>query len=83
MGQFHNQPDFATEAVNLSTSAPSADISVDQMCLYVGGAGDVVVNLINSTTDITFASVAAGTFLPVVVDKIKAATTASKIIGYK
>lgn len=83
MGQFHNQPDFATEAKNLSTAAPSADIDVDQMCLYIGGAGDVVVNLINSTTDITFAGVAAGTFLPIVVDKIKSATTASKIIGYK
>ena len=77
-----NQPDFITEAKNLSTAAPSADISVDQMCLYIGGAGDVVVNL-GDDTDITFAGVAAGTFLPIVVDKIKAATTASKILGYK
>lgn len=78
-----NQPDFITEAKNLSTAAPSADITVDQMCLYIGGAGDVVVNLRGSTTDITFAGVTAGTFLPIIVDKIKAATTASKILGYK
>jgi len=49
--------------------------------LYIGGTGDVVVDLVGGATDITFKAVPTGTFLPLQVVKVKAATTATNIVG--
>lgn len=48
--------------------------------LYVGGAGDVVVTT-RKDTDVTFKAVPAGTILPIRCSKVKAATTATDIVG--
>lgn len=49
--------------------------------LYVGGAGNVVVDTIGSDLSITFAAVPVGTILPVQVKKLRSATTATNIIA--
>ena len=49
--------------------------------LYVGTAGDVVVDMVDGQTNITFANVANGAFLPLQVIRVKAATSASDIVA--
>ncbi|MCE2759737.1 MAG: hypothetical protein ACK5X3_21035 [Pseudomonadota bacterium] len=49
--------------------------------LYVGGAGNVVVQMPNRDTSITFSSVPAGTILPVMARRVMAATTATSIVA--
>lgn len=49
--------------------------------LYVGTGGDVVVYMKGSTTAITFANVPGGTWLPLRVDQVRAATDASDIVA--
>lgn len=58
-----------------------SDLATTARALYVGGAGDVVVYMVGSTTAITFAGVAAGTILPIRVDQVRAATTATDIVA--
>ena len=58
-----------------------SDLETTARALYVGGAGDVVVYMVGSTTEITFAGVAAGTILPIRVDQVRAATTATGIVA--
>lgn len=50
--------------------------------LYVGGAGNVVVRDMQGTV-VTFTAVPAGTILPVMVDQVRAATTATAIVGLR
>ena len=51
--------------------------------LYIGGAGDVSVRMINDpTTTVVISTVAAGTLLPVRVTRVMAATTATAITGF-
>lgn len=50
--------------------------------LYVGGAGDLVVEFSgNEGTNITLAAVPAGTLLPIRVSRVRAATTATNIVA--
>jgi hypothetical protein len=57
---------------------------VDYKSIYVGTGGDVAVRLIgNPTQTLTFKNVPDGTWLPVWVVKVLAATTASDMIGIK
>ena len=49
--------------------------------IRVGGAGSLVVTT-EGGTDITFASVAAGETIPLIVTHVKTASTATEIIGY-
>jgi len=48
--------------------------------LYVGTGGSVVVKPANQPDAVTFANVPNGTWLPVLVDKVMAATGASDIL---
>lgn len=51
--------------------------------LYVGGAGDVAVRMINApSTTVTITAVAAGTILPIRITRVMAATTATDITGF-
>ncbi len=43
--------------------------------LYVGGAGDVKVDMAGTGTAITFVGVPAGTLLPIAVTRVYSATT--------
>lgn len=49
--------------------------------LYVGGAGNVVVDTIGDDLNIAFVGVPVGTILPVQVKKLRAGTTATNIIA--
>lgn len=48
--------------------------------LYVGTGGDLVVTTI-AGDDVTFKNVPSGTFIPVMVKRVKAATSAADIIA--
>lgn len=55
---------------------------VNYNSLYVGTAGNVVVQLAKSEGTVTYANVADATFLPIAVIRVLDATTASNIIGH-
>ncbi len=50
--------------------------------LYVGGAGDVTVRTVGGTT-VAFVGVPAGTILPIRCDQVRAATTATSVVGLR
>ena len=68
---------FATEAENVTKSDSTILKSV---ALYVGTSGDLTVTMAGGT-DVVFKNVPDGTFLPIAVTKVKAATTAADIIA--
>ncbi len=95
MGQYANQPDFATKAVDVQTSDTiRPDFSYNASALYIGTGGDIRVVLTGETRpdgspptisdSIIFKNVQSGSFLPVIVDYIMTtSTTASDIIAIK
>tara|TARA_R110000772_G_scaffold202736_2_gene313022 strand:- start:939 stop:1232 length:294 start_codon:yes stop_codon:yes gene_type:complete len=97
MGQFFNQPDFATEAKQPLIATPAQAIAregfLDSACLYVGVGGDLVVLIAggdpSSGLDYRFfKNVPSGSILPVTVDFVMTnfkinLTTASEIIALK
>jgi len=84
MGQFNQQPDFATIA---STVTKSDTTFLDGVALYIGTGGDVHVimkNVENTAGNvIIFKNVPDGSFLPAIVDYVRAATTAADIVAIK
>ena len=93
MGQFYNQPDFATTAVNaVPTDTISSATSLNSAALYIGVGGDVTVILNGvdpsvtglplSSQSIVFKNVPDGSFLPVMTNYVLASgTTATSIIA--
>ncbi len=87
MGQYGNQPDFATSATQVASLPATPD---EPSAIYIGELTDdaatasIVVNLGNDSTNVTFKSVTTG-FLPVIVTKIVSATNinANSIIFIK
>lgn len=78
----NHETSLDSRAENAAAVTPAdSDLAVTARALYVGGAGDVVVYMVGSTTAITFAGVAAGTILPIRVDQVRAATTATSIVA--
>jgi len=81
MGQYANQPDFATsaEAVVVGTT------NVASSALYIGTGGNIEVTAIGSSTSVVFKNIPDGSFLPVIVSSITAGanTTVSDIIAIK
>lgn len=49
--------------------------------LYIGGAGNLVVDMIGGQLNVAFNNVPAGTTLPISVKRIKAASTVSDIVA--
>lgn len=70
----------ASDAAVVTPSDETALTSVRG--LYIGGMGDVVIDTANST-GVTFSTVPAGTILPIMATKVKAATTATLIVALK
>lgn len=60
---------------------PSDSTEINCRALYVGGAGNVVVQMPNRDVSITFSGVLAGTILPVSARRVMAATTATNIVA--
>lgn len=69
-------------AINAVAVTP-ADIDLDNYArgLYVGGSGDVVVQMAGDESIVTFSAVPAGTILPICVSQVRAATTATLIVA--
>ena len=68
------------------TPNDTTDLAMETRAIYVGGAGDVVCHMYDPTTkrltSVTFASVAAGTVIPIQTPRILATgTTATSIRG--
>ena len=80
MGQYGNQPDFAT-TVGTVASLPLTDIK--SAAIYIGAVVDPLLNTtitvrpVGNTTDVTFSGLTSGTFLPVIVSGITSATNVS------
>ena len=79
MGQFFNQPDFATVAVPVILGTTNVKGSV----LYIGTGGSIEVTAIGSDTPVVFKNIPDGGFLPCVVKNIVvgANTTVSDLIA--
>ena len=61
--------------------APSDTTEVNCRALYVGGAGNVVLQMPGKSETVSFLSVPAGTFMPVSARRVMAATTATNIVA--
>jgi hypothetical protein len=71
----------ATQAVAVTPDNTTDLATGVTRALYVGGAGNLVVTMANGV-DATFTGVAAGTYLPVRVGRVKATgTTATAILA--
>lgn len=77
MGQYGNQPDFAT-IVGTVSSLPMTGIKSG--AIYIGALTDaeaavtsITVRPVGNSSDVTFSGLSAGTFLPVIVTGITSA----------
>ena len=81
MGQYGNQPDFATSAETVVVGTTN----VESSALYIGTGGDIEVTAIGSSSSVVFKNIPDGSFLPVIVSSITAGvnTTVSDIVAIK
>jgi hypothetical protein len=81
MASYHNAD--ATRPASRAVAVTPSDATTLQVTrgLFVGTAGDVVVDMADQGSSITFANVANGQFLPIQVTKVLAATSASDILA--
>jgi hypothetical protein len=64
------------------TPSDGANLSQQTMAIYVGGAGDVKVDMVGSGTGIVFKAVPVGTVLPVQAIKVySTGTTATNLVA--
>ena len=63
------------------TPDDNADLPTTTKALYIGTGGDLVVRLVDSTQDVTFVAVPSGAILPLRVDAVRTASTATDIVG--
>tara|TARA_B110000902_G_scaffold183567_1_gene207844 strand:- start:1134 stop:1412 length:279 start_codon:yes stop_codon:yes gene_type:complete len=73
----------AKAVTNSGANFTEAFVPRGEAALYVGGAGDVHVRMAGDNSDavVVFKSVAAGSFLPIVVKAVLVATTATDILA--
>lgn len=65
-----------------SAVTPSDSTVLNARAVYVGGAGDLVVELPgNDGAAVTFVAVPAGSLLPIRAVRIRAATTATSVVA--
>ena len=88
MGQYGNQPDFATRAESITpTDTISSATKLNSAALYVGSGGDLSVIIAGTANPtladaVVFKRIVTGSFIPVIVDYVLAADTgASEIIA--
>ena len=81
MGQYGNQPDFATEAVAVVIGTTN----VKNSALYIGTGGSIEVVVVSGSTPVVFKNIPDGSFLPVIVSSILVGsnTTVSDLIAIK
>jgi hypothetical protein len=75
---------LGSPASNAAAVTPNdgADLANFSRSLFIGGAGNVTVDLVGGGTNVQFASVAAGTILPIRAKRVYATgTTATAIVA--
>lgn len=78
-----HSPDLDSPAGSAAAVTPndSTDLATSSRALYVGGAGDVKVDMAHDGT-VTFSDVPAGTILPIRAERVYAAgTSATNIVA--
>ncbi len=74
-----NSPARSAAAV---TPSDSTDLTNYTRAIYVGGSGNIVVDMAGDGSTLTFSNVAAGTILPLQVKRIRStSTTATAIVA--
>lgn len=68
-------------ATNGVAVTPSDTTIVGCRSLWVGGGGNLTVDFQDGGTNVVITAVPAGTLLPLAVNKVKAATTATNIVA--
>lgn len=77
MGQYGNQPDFATK-VDTVSSLPLTNIK--SAAIYIGALTNtaldatITVRPVGNSSDVTFSGIVSGSFLPVIVSSITSTT---------
>lgn len=77
-------PSLDGPAKNAAAVTPndSTDLTNAARGLYIGGAGNVVVDMVGTGSTITFTGVLAGTILPIRVARVRStSTTATNIVA--
>lgn len=78
---------YSDPATQAAAVTPSDSTEVNARALYVGGAGNVVVqmmgvsNISPGAASVTFTAVPAGTLLPISVRRVMATTSATSIVA--
>ena len=68
--------DPATRAVAV-TPNDNTDLGKGIRALWIGGAGDVAVTMINASAAVTLAGATAGTIIPIRVEKVMSTNTSA------
>lgn len=68
-------------AAGAAAITPSDSTELNCRAIYVGGGGNVVVQMPGRDTSITFSNVLAGTFMPVSARRVMAATSATNLVA--
>ncbi len=69
---------------SIAAAVTKSDATILTACaLFVGVGGDLTVTMASSGDDIVFKNVPNGTFMPILVTKVKAATTATDILALR
>lgn len=73
---------MAVTTANNHSSVVKSDLMVfEESSIYVGGAGNIALVLVGSSTAVTYVGVAAGSWLPVNATKVlSTGTTATDIV---
>jgi hypothetical protein len=88
MGQFGNQPDFASISQTLTNFPEKADqpsaVFIGEL-LNSGNPASITVRLVGDSSDTTFSGLSQGTFLPIMVTNVSNGTNiaADKIVLYR
>jgi hypothetical protein len=83
VGDPNNPDNWLVPSWSNAVAVPKSDSTVydpSLKSLWVGGVGDVAVRMKGSQTIVTFTAVAAGTRLPVNVDKVMSTNTSATLI---
>jgi hypothetical protein len=77
MGQYGNQPDFAT---TVGTVSAFPTTGINSAAIYIGAltdesqGGTITVRPVGNSSDVTFSGITSGSFIPVIVTSITSAT---------
>lgn len=81
---YYGPSEQSAPARNAAAVTPSDTVDLAELTrgLYVGGTGDVTVNMADTGSAVKFAAVPAGTLLPIRASRVKSTgTTATDIVA--